>query len=556
MVMPTLYVLKGSDKGRTFKVTKSPTLIGRTSQDLALTDNTISRRHAELVCGDNGLWGIRDLNSANGTYVNGVKLSSFLELKQGDQVRCGATLIVFGGVRSIGIAGDMGGLRIDEDGNLVESSIMATVPSMDDSVIIAGPETTSAVGNLRLMYELSTAINSIFDRQQLLEKVMDMIFDNLPADRGFVLLRENGDEELHPVVVRYRSKEHTGEITISHTIVDHVVKQKEGVVCTNAMRDKRFAKGKSVQDYGIRSALCVPITMRDKIIGVIYVDTVVATNTYAADQLRLLTAIGFQTGLALEHARLYHAGVQAERLAAAGETVTYLSHGIKNILQSLQSAADMVELGLNKRKIDVAKKGWSILQRNLTKIHNLVLNMLAFSKVRQPHLAMTQINHLVTEIIDMLSNQADEKKVGLFIDLDDKLPAIAVDPDGMQQIILNLALNALDAVVPGKGVITARTKYDGDKQELVLTISDNGMGIETNQLSGIFQAFYSSKGHGGTGLGLAVVKKIVEEHHGTINIESAAGEGTSFIIRIPAGREEDDSSRTAAPPTKTKGLLA
>ncbi|MCK5269696.1 MAG: FHA domain-containing protein, partial [Sedimentisphaerales bacterium] len=203
--MPTLYVLKGSDKGRTFKVTKSPTLIGRTSQELALTDNTISRRHAKLVRGDNDLWGIRDLNSANGTYVNGVKLSSFLELKQGDQIRCGATLIVFGGVRSTGIAGELGGLRIDEDGNLVESSIMATVPSMDDSVIIAGPETTNAVGNLRLMYELSTAISSIFDRQQLLEKVMDMIFDNLPADRGFVLLRENSDEELHPVVVRYRS---------------------------------------------------------------------------------------------------------------------------------------------------------------------------------------------------------------------------------------------------------------------------------------------------------------------------------------------------------------
>ncbi len=554
--MPKLYVLQGSDKGRTFNVSNSPTLIGRTSQDLALTDNTISRRHAELVRRDDDLWGIRDLNSANGTYVNGVKLSSFLELKQGDQIRCGATLIVFGGVRSTGIAGELGGLRIDEDGNLVESSIMATVPSMDDSVIIAGPETTNAVGNLRLMYELSTAINSIFDRQQLLEKVMDMIFDNLPADRGFVLLRENGDEELQPVVVRYRSDEHTGEIAISHTIVDHVVKQKEGVVCTNAMRDKRFAKGKSVQDYGIRSALCVPITMRDNNIGVIYVDTTVATNTYAAEQLRLLTAIGFQTGLALEHSRLYHAGVQAERMAAAGETITYLSHGIKNILQSLQSAADMVELGLNKQKIDMAKKGWAILQRNLTKIHNLVLNMLAFSKVRQPHLALTQINHLVTEIVEMLSNQADEKGVGLFTDLDDKLPAIAVDPDGMQQIILNLILNALDAVAPDKGVITAMTKYDSDKQELVLTISDNGMGIENNQLSGIFRAFYSSKGHGGTGLGLAVVKKIVEEHHGTIDIDSTKEEGTSFIIRIPAGKEELDSSSTAQTAIRTKGLLA
>lgn len=553
--MPTLYILQGADKGRTFEFSESPTFIGRDSQDIPLTDNTVSRRHAELTKKNDNVWVIRDLNSANGTYVNGVKLSSTLELKQGDQIRCGATLIVYGGVRARGIPGQLEGLRIDEKGNIVESSIMATVPSLDDSVIIAGPETSDAVGNLRMMYELSTAINSIFDRQQLLEQVMNMIFDNLPADRGFILLRNDSEEELRPVVMRYRSKEHSGEITVSHTIVDHVIKNKEGVICANAMRDKRFAKGKSVQDYGIRSALCVPITLRELIMGVIYVDTTVATHTYAAEQLRLLTAIGFQTGLALEHARLYQAGVRAERLSAAGETVAYLSHGIKNILQSLQSAADMVELGLNKQKIDMAKKGWSILQRNLTKIHNLVLNMLAFSKVRKPHLVLTQLNQIASEIVEMLSSQADEKGTALITDLDDQLPPIAVDGDGMQQVILNLVLNALDATEPESGVITIKTTFDSRLQEAVLSVSDNGMGIEEKQLSGIFHAFHSTKGHAGTGLGLAVVKKIMEEHQGQIDVESTIGEGTTFTLRIPAGRAVTDSSTTAAPESRRKGPL-
>jgi len=553
--VPTLYILQGADKGRTFEFSESPTFIGRDSQDIPLTDNTVSRRHAELTKKNDNVWVIRDLNSANGTYVNGVKLSSTLELKQGDQIRCGATLIVYGGVRARGIPGQLEGLRIDEKGNIVESSIMATVPSLDDSVIIAGPETSDAVGNLRMMYELSTAINSIFDRQQLLEQVMNMIFDNLPADRGFILLRNDSEEELRPVVMRYRSKEHSGEITVSHTIVDHVIKNKEGVICANAMRDKRFAKGKSVQDYGIRSALCVPITLRELIMGVIYVDTTVATHTYAAEQLRLLTAIGFQTGLALEHARLYQAGVRAERLSAAGETVAYLSHGIKNILQSLQSAADMVELGLNKQKIDMAKKGWSILQRNLTKIHNLVLNMLAFSKVRKPHLVLTQLNQIASEIVEMLSSQADEKGTALITDLDDQLPPIAVDGDGMQQVILNLVLNALDATEPESGVITIKTTFDSRLQEAVLSVSDNGMGIEEKQLSGIFHAFHSTKGHAGTGLGLAVVKKIMEEHQGQIDVESTIGEGTTFTLRIPAGRAVTDSSTTAAPESRRKGPL-
>jgi signal transduction histidine kinase/pSer/pThr/pTyr-binding forkhead associated (FHA) protein len=492
------------------------------------------------------------LNSANGTYVNGVKVFKPLELKQGDQIRCGTTLIVFGGARKkSGISGELSSsLRIDEDGNLVESAIMATAPSMDDSVIIAGPETSNAVGNLRLLYELSTAISSIFDQQQLLEEVMDMIFDNLPADRGFIMIKQEEQEELEPAVVRYRSQDHSGEITISHTIVNHVMNHQEGVICSNAMRDPRFTKGKSVHDYAIHSALCVPITVRDRNIGVIYIDTTVATHTYAAEQLRLLTAIGFQTGLALEHARLYQAGVQAERLAAAGETVAYLSHGIKNILQSLQSAVDMVQMGLNRNKLDVAKKGWTILSRNMTRIQNLVLNMLAFSKIRKPKLVLIQLNHVVNDAIEMLLGQSEEKHVALVQDLDESLPSIPVDPDGLQQVILNLVLNALDAVKPDVGIITVKTLFNSEAHEAVLMVGDNGAGIEKTRLSAIFRAFDSSKGQGGTGLGLAVVKKIIEEHEGKVDVNSSPGEGTTFTIRIPTEAKLEMSSGGTAGPAK------
>jgi len=550
--VPSLHILQGPDKGHTFEINHSPTLLGRNSPDLPLTDNTVSRRHAQLMK-KNGTWVLYDLNSANGTYVNGVKVSSTSELKQGDQIKCGSTLIVFGG-EPTGISGELGGsLKIDENGNIIESAIMATVPSMEDSVIIAGPEASSAVENLRILYDLSIAISSIFDRHQLLERVMDIIFNNLPADRGFILLNrsEEEEEELNPEVIRYRSKEHTGKITVSHTIVNYVLDKKEGVLCSNAMRDPRFTKGKSVHNYGIHSALCVPVMARDQAIGVIYVDTTVATHTYAGEQLRLLTAIGLHTGLAIEHARLYQSGVQAERLAAAGETVAYLSHGIKNILQSMQSAADMVQLGFKKKKFLTAQSGWSILQRNLTRIQNLVLNMLAFSKPRTPNLEMTQINSLVVEAAEMLGSQADEKQVGLITDLDDHLPSLLIDSNGIQQVILNLVLNALDAVEKGKGVITVKTEYDSDHHEVLLLVGDNGAGMAPEQLKHIFQAFISSKGQGGTGLGLAVVHKIITEHDGKVEVTSTVGEGTTFTIRLStqvAGIT--DSTITMRPDTK------
>ncbi len=534
--MPTLYISQGSDKGRTYPVNESPAIIGRNSPDVPLTDNTVSRRHAELISKTDDCWVIRDLGSANGTYVNGVKLSGFMDLKQGDQVRCGATLIVFGQKKTgSGVTVDPVGLQIDSNGNLIESSIMATTPGLDDSVIIAGPETSSAVGNLRLLYELSTTINSIFDEEQLLEKVMDIVFDNLPADRGFILLREDESKPIVPVAIRYRdeSQKDSGKIAVSHTIVEHAIEKREGVICTNAMRDPRFAKGESVHNFAIRSALCVPIAVRNNVMGVIYVDTTMATNTYAGEQLELLTAIGYQTGLAIENARLYHSGVKAERLAATGETVAYISHGIKNILQGMQSAADLVDMGFHKKKPEMAEKGWKVVKRNQTRVQNLMLNMLAFSKVRKPNKEMAQLNHLVSETVDMLSENAHQKGVGLFSDLDNHLPPIPIDSDGIQQVLLNLILNAFDILESGEGVITVKTSFNVVKGNALLIVSDNGPGIEQSQLADIFTAFHSSKGHGGTGLGLAVVKKIVEEHGGTVSVDSKSDEGTTFTITLP-----------------------
>jgi GAF domain-containing protein len=135
--------------------------------------------------------------------------------------------------------------------------------------------------------------------------------------------------------------------------VNHVITTGEGVLSANAMTDQRFNKSKSVHDLGIRSSLCAPIKARkldgksgDEIIGVIYIDSAVKNYTYAPDQLRLLTAIGSKAGMAIQNAKLYVQGLQAERLAAVGETTAALSHSIKNILQALRGGADVVEMGL------------------------------------------------------------------------------------------------------------------------------------------------------------------------------------------------------------------
>lgn len=580
-----LVVLQGPDKGRTYDAVAPSSIIGRNNGALPISDNTVSRRHAEIVF-DGTNWSLRDLDSANGTYVNGVKLTTRpAALKLGDQIRLGGTLMVFGGHETsagISVRPDGHGDLVSLDAGNMDSAILAALPSSEDSVVMASPESAEALGNLRVLYQLSSAIRSVFDTEQLLERVMDLIFEKVRFERGFVLLRKdlttqelsslreespptfdnpepgptrqprggnNGESanSLVPVVIRYANAETTNRITVSRTIVNHVLRRREGVLVSNAMTDQRFTKGKSVHDYGIRSAICVPVQARDRILGVIHIDSSVASITYSQDQLGLMTAIGYQTGLAIENALLYQAGVRAERLAAVGETVAVLSHAIKNILQGLRGGADVVEKALSENSIAKARVGWPIIERNLDRIYLLVMNMLAYTKQREPRTEPVNLNYIVREALELIEPQADEKGIMLMTDLD-TLPAMMLDPEGVHQVVLNILNNALAALEPPNGVIQVQTRYDSMLRQATLVVSDNGVGIEPDLMARLFVPFESSKGQAGTGLGLAVAKKIVEEHNGTIDVQSTPGEGTTFTITFSAmPTDHRDKERTHGP---------
>jgi signal transduction histidine kinase len=314
------------------------------------------------------------------------------------------------------------------------------------------------------------------------------------------------------------------------------------------MTDQRFLKGKSVHDMAIRSAICVPIKGREKNLGVLHIDSSVKNYSYTPDQLRLLTAIGLQTGLAIEIARLYQESVRQERLAATGQTVASLSHSIKNILQGMRGGADVVDMGIKNTDINQIQMGWSILQRNLDKVQALTMNMLAYSKPRSPNYELTNIPYVLNECLELLVAAAKDKKVTLLTEINKDQPPVPADADGLHQAVLNLLGNAIDAVESGRGVITLKSDVDPVAHLAVIEVQDNGVGIKPDDLQRIFQPFYSTKGQKGTGLGLAVTKKIVEEHGGRIEAVSKLGSGTTFRITIPLSHpHEGDSDKTFGP---------
>lgn len=255
-------------------------------------------------------------------------------------------------------------------------------------------------------------------------------------------------------------------------------------------------------------------------------------HTYSQQQLLVATAIGKLAGMFIENARLIEARMKQERLVAVGETVAHLSHNIRNILQGMRSGADVIEMGINRENIDRISSGWSIVRRNLERTIRLATNMLTFSKQREPQVDFAQLNDAVEDAVALCVTPAASKNVIVETDLDD-LPPIPLDTDGIHQVITNIVLNAIDAVEKDTGRVLVRTIHDTEHNEVRLAISDNGPGIAEEDRQRIFEAFHSTKGHGGTGLGLAACKKIVDELQGAIEVHSTS-DGTTFVVVLDA----------------------
>jgi len=544
-----LTVIQGPDKGRTFELPDNePQMIGRSSESLPLSDGTVSRRHAELTP-DKGDWYLRDLGSQNATLVNGIRIepNARVKLKPGDQIRAGMTLFTFGRtVRRIDPQVRM--LRDDQVDTSIERAL-----SSEDSVILALDGDTragTALGatisggansHLRVLYRLTTLVSTLPERERLFEGIFDLIFSELKPERAVFLIDE-GDGPA-PAVVRFAAKSPPGKqqpIDVSRTILQHVLDKGEGILASNAMSDERFRKGDSVQRLAIRSAMCVPVRSAGRTFGAIYADSSIGAGAFSADQLALMTAIGQQTGLALSHLELLSQKLQTERLAAIGQTVASLSHSIKNILQGLRGGADVVEMGLRKDDLKVSRGGWPILKRNLDRIISLTLNMLAFSRPRTLEIELTKVQPLLEDCASLLADQCKLRGVALIVDVDPDTPPVPIDAAQVHQALMNLISNAVEAVEAKTGVVTVRAKFipevperPSGKGQFKVDIIDNGPGVPPDLQRRIFEPFFTTKGLRGTGLGLAVTRRIIESHEGKVLLTSTPGKGATFSVVLP-----------------------
>jgi two-component system NtrC family sensor kinase len=566
--LPSLFVIQGRDQGTRFPLDDTTVTIGRgTTNSVQLHDTEVSREHAELSRrGDKFL--LRDLGSSNGTFLNGKQIRES-ELASGDQVQLGRTLLLYTGVKEDHVEDladkiNIVARNVEDDG----SRIVHSMHQSEGSEILAPPadETASpwlarARSNLQIMYRTALAVSHTLDIDQLLARIMDMIFEWVDADRGCIMLKDPETGQLVPKVRRHRRGVQTDErITISKTILDYVVDGSEGVLTSNARDDDRFDAAKSILQLAVREAICVPMQGRYDVVGAIYIDTALtphrilqqgSANKFTQEHLKLMIAIAHQAALAVEDTSYYKAMVQAERLAAVGQTIASLSHHIKNILQGVRGGSYLIEIGMKdhakavtdgavdveaaQKAVTTMRKGWNIVEKNQERISALVLDMLTFSKEREPVPEPSNVNEVTSDVVELMRTRAKEAGVELRYEPARTMPTLMFDPEAMHRAILNVVTNGIDACHEcDQKLVIISTQYDSKERMARIRVTDSGTGIEKDDLERIFSVFVSRKGGRGTGLGLPVSQKILQEHGGRIRVESQPSQGSCFTLEFPA----------------------
>ncbi|MDO4627877.1 MAG: ATP-binding protein [Planctomycetia bacterium] len=308
---------------------------------------------------------------------------------------------------------------------------------------------------LQLLYEMTLSSSRCTDIGRLSTEILDMIFQLLEPDRGCILLFDMSTNRLIPRAKKIREKFQKQKMIISKTILDYVLEHREGVLTSNAQNDTRWEEANSVVTVGIHEAICVPLQGRYGILGAIYLDTfshadrITRTETprFNDECLKLMITIAHHIALAVEDTRYYRGMLQAERLAAIGQTVTTLSHHIKNILQGIQGGSFLIRSGLEAHNEEFVSKGWKIVERNQSRISALIMDMLTFSKERKPELVLTNVNRVVSEVVELMTERAIKANISLVWTPDGEVPNSLVDPEAINHAVLNLVTNAIDAVV-------------------------------------------------------------------------------------------------------------
>jgi signal transduction histidine kinase len=466
---------------RAVPLTRSVTLGRQSLCDVVLSDGMISRHHLRLELRDDTWWA-EDLQTTHGTFYKDQQLGR-AAWEPGTPLR------------------------------LADGAYTLTLTSTDQ---------TASELHLQAILETAQLLAQEVDLEDLLEQSLDRMLSISGTDRGFIMLLENG--ELASRVQRNLGQELEGHIQLSMSSVHKVFETGDPVWILNVADDHRLSSQQSIQRLELKTILCLPLRLQGKRIGVVYLDSR-RPITEPPDR-ETFEAIVSLCAIAIERTRLSEENLRSHVLATVGQVASSIVHDFKNGLFVLRGHADLLELSTEDPKIrHHSRKILDCVDR----LTHLSQDVLDFAKVREPNRETVDLRAFLEGIVEPLVSRAAE--MGVTLRAEGPSCLIKLDPGRFTRVLENLLANALDATKDMSGeVLVSWGQVTGGVQ---IRVKDRGRGIPRRVIKRIFEPFFSYGKKKGTGLGMATVKKIVEEHGGTLEFLSEENLGTEVILLLP-----------------------
>ncbi|MDA8137542.1 MAG: ATP-binding protein [Desulfobacteraceae bacterium] len=525
------------------------TTIGSDSTNtIQIAHESIAEQHAFIVFKD-GHYLLSELDKHNRTFVNGQRIKT-ANLQHHDKITFGhRTFLFLMKSESLNLSAPKPFFAAHDtiklhDGDLDPSELLAQRAKdaakgifrhLEAALDEDGDSSSQAHQRLSLLYQLSEKLRKTKVLDEVLRNGLELILQAIPgAERALVLLGSNPEADLEISAVKVREAgTDQKSFPISRTIVDWVLTEKMALASQNLAEDARFQDSDSIRIHNLNAIVVVPMLKDDQVLGMLYIDSRDVLNTFSLQDVAFAAAAANELALCIENIRLQNELIQNERMAAIGLTMTNMAHSIKNLLSLNQNAVDLLGVQLQGLKDKQIDKTWSHVLQSFTRINNLAANMLEFARDHELSLQPMFINHIIQSNRRVFEQSLSSKGIALELKLSEANPCWMIDGNQFQRVLVNLAVNAIDAVKNREGAkITITTAVD-EHQDLKISVADNGCGIAKDKLGKIFELFYTTKGSRGSGLGLPMVKKYVEKLGGTIEVQSEVDKGSTFTLTLP-----------------------
>jgi signal transduction histidine kinase/ActR/RegA family two-component response regulator len=541
--MPSISIHTPGGK-RTVPLDSGRITLGRsTAADLCYPDDVeLSRLHLVFERAGDG-FSVRDLSSKNGTIVNGARTSGARVLQPDDRISCGLLTIVYDP--------PMSGSRVEFiDDDAERTSLNTIVTSLDRAI----DEPDQNAGRTSQLSALIKAANELASERPLLELfrfILDLSMDAAGAGRGVLLMIERG--QLVEQAIRGDG------LKISAAVRDRVVRENLSVLVQDATLDTVFKERESIIASNVRTLMAAPLQVRNRVIGLIYLDSPSFPREFTRDDLNLLTMMANVAAIRVEHARLAEVE-QARKMmerdlehaeAANRAKSAFLANMNHELRTPLTAILGFTRLLTRKPLPRDVQEDLRIIQENGNHLLMLINHVLDLAKIESGQATLreipTDLYRLLGDLEQTFAVQAEEIGLQLLFERARNVPRlIQIDQLRLREVLFNLLGNALKFT--SQGSVNLRVTEAGSVSEgrcrLRFELTDTGMGISPEELNTVFDAFVQSRTgrelRQGTGLGLTISSNYVRLMGGELRLESEAGRGTTALFEIPARLAEDE----------------